>query len=475
MHFPLSLDRFLFFAAQFAFMSLRFIVCLLGGCCISAHLSAQPSAILDTTTVASGLDVPWDIEWMGNEQLMVTERGGRISRVNIATQTLTPLLQLDVAEEIHSGLMGLELHPQWPDSNVVFACYSYYDAAFAILMKVERFRYEEINDTLLAESVILDKVTGGSTTTGGRLMAHSDGSIWLSVGDIDNGILAQDSTSLNGKILRVNADGSIPADNLIAGSAVFTFGHRNIQGMVESGSGLVYATEHGPSSTDELNMIENGRNYGWPQVLGTCDSAAILTCQELNVKEPIQTWTPPLAPAGIEAYPGGAFPSWEDSSLLMVSLRDQSLTRLVLSSGGQTVSYTETYLKGELGRLRDIEVSPEGRIFVCTSNQDLNGTPNPGDDRIVELMLQPLSADKALIPGIEIVPRGPEMWTLTLAPGFSGGDVAVMNTEGRTLLHLAIPAGAGAFDFHTGPWPTGIYVVKVSGKQGYWSRKILQK
>ena len=437
------------------------------------NLGAQ-TAVIDTMLIADQLQVPWDIEWMGNDQIMVTERGGTISRIDLATQMVTPLLSLEVAEETHSGLMGLALHHQWPDSNAVFAVYSYYDASFNIFLRIERFGYDATNDTLHAEYVLLDQIPGAGSTTGARLLMSDSGHLFASVGDLDNGILAQDSSSLNGKILRILPDGSIPADNPIAGSPVFSLGHRNPQGLA-IGNGQLYASEHGPSSTDEVNIIEHGRNYGWPQVLGPCDASTAQVCMDLNAKDPIRTWSsPPIAPAGMAWYPDSGFQAW-GGSLLMTTLRQRSLIRMILNESGDQVIDTETYLTDEIGRIRDVEVTPDGRVFVCTSNRDLFGTPKPGDDIVAELVLGPVSIRSAYLDGVVLKAIESGEWEIVLPEGFPGGQCSIIDIQGRRVFTRKVGRLESSLEISLQGESSGIYVLSLQSLNTYWSEQILHE
>ena len=183
----------------------------------------------------------------------------------------------------------------------------------------------------------------------------------------------------------MNLDGGVPEDNPFQGSYVWTWGHRNAQGLVISPSGLMYSSEHGPSNDDEVNIIEKGRNYGWPNVEGFCDEPTESQfCADSNVMEPIAAWTPTLAVAGTDFYHHAAIPEWQNS-LLVTSLKASSLTALKLSADGRSVITEEIFFEDWFGRLRDICISPDGRVFLAVSNRDGRGSVHAGDDRIVEI------------------------------------------------------------------------------------------
>jgi hypothetical protein len=183
----------------------------------------------------------------------------------------------------------------------------------------------------------------------------------------------------------MNPDGSIPDDNPFSESYIWSLGHRNPQGLVFGPSGILYSSEHGPNSDDELNIIEKGGNYGWPNVMGYCDGASeIPFCETYNVVEPIMAWTPTLAVAGIDYYDHQAIQEWQHS-ILMTNLKASRLVVMNLSEDGMSVVDDEQYFSGWWGRLRAVCVAPDGRVFIATSNRDGRGSVRAGDDRIIEL------------------------------------------------------------------------------------------
>lgn len=423
----------------------------------------------DTSTVVSELRVPWNLAWMGQDQLLVTERRGIISRVEVNTGVVTRLLEMDdVAEELQSGLMGMAIHPSWPDSQVVFAMYSYYTPNFQIMMRLVRLRYEALQDTLLLDRVLLESIPGGSSSLGGRLLATPDGYLLASIGDLELGGVAQDSANLNGKVLRLNLDGSIPADNPLAGSPIYTLGHRNVQGLARSPEGRVYASEHGPSANDEVNLLEAGRNYGWPMVLGFCDPSSQSLCDSYSIRDPLLTWSPPIAPAGMAYWEGQGEPS-----LLLASLRGQQLVRLRLSEDGLGITSEESLLDGAIGRIRDVVVSPEGRIFVCTSNQDILGVPRPGDDRIVEVTMTTASLADSHLLAISANEVEDHVWNISLPETFPGGTLDLISTAGVQLATQPLPRNLAEVTVDLTPRSSGIYVLYVHSASGYWYQKVL--
>jgi glucose/arabinose dehydrogenase len=347
-----------------------------------AQLSLGETPI-DTLTVASNLDTPWEILWGPDDHIWITERYGRISRLDPLSGAIT---EVAVLEEVHEqgegGLLGLVLHPDFSNSPFVFLVYTYLDNS---RVKERLVRYTFEGNTLADPVILLEEIPGAGNHNGSRLAIDSLHYLYMTTGDAANTSTSQNLNSLNGKVLRLNLDGSIPEDNPVKGSPVWSWGHRNPQGLVFAPSGLLYSSEHGPSSDDELNIIEKGRNYGWPQVKGFCDEVTETQfCADSNVYEPMAAWTPTLAVAGADYYGHTSLPEW-DHSILVTSLKASRLVALKLSDDGRTVENETHYFQNWFGRLRDLCVSPRGDVYLAVSNRDGRGTIRPGDDRIVKI------------------------------------------------------------------------------------------
>lgn len=346
-------------------------------------VSAQ-SQQLAVRTVAADLDTPWEILWGPDDWLWVTERPGRISRIDPETGEQRILAVLtDVYEQGESGLLGMALHPNFADSPHVFVAYTWREGS-QILERIVRFTYN--GSTLGDMRILLDRIPGATIHDGCRLFILSDRTLLVTTGDANVAARAQDHQSLNGKVLRLRLDGTIPDDNPFPASPVWSLGHRNAQGLAWH-DGILYSSEHGPNSDDEVNIIERGRNYGWPNVMGYCDSPTEAEfCRAHAVVEPIAVWTPTIAPCGLAYYVGGRIPEWENS-LLLTTLKASRLLVLKLDSTRRRVVRQQQFLGGQLGRLRCVCVSPDGQVFLGTSNRDGRGSPQPSDDRIVELVV----------------------------------------------------------------------------------------
>lgn len=172
---------------------------------------------------------------------------------------------------------------------------------------------------------------------------------------------------MNGKVLRLNLDGTVPSDNPFPNNPVWSYGHRNAQGLVAA-NGIMYSSEHGPTHEDEVNIIEKARNYGWPEVMGPCDGSSLSFCNTQRVKEPIwSSGAGTIAVCGLDYYNHSLIPEWKNS-LIMLTLKDASIRQLKLSADGKTITGTETWFDGKWGRLRDLCVSPDGKVYVGSSN-----------------------------------------------------------------------------------------------------------
>ena len=366
-------------------------LCFLGFC-LSAQDIQLENTTIEVNELATGYHVPWEILWGPDDWLWMTERDGHVVRVNPETGESIDLLNInDVAEVQESGLLGMALHPDWTNHPEVFVVYTYYTPEFNLIERLSRFDYDEAGQNLTNEAILLDGIPANSTHSGSRIIITPDLKIIMSTGDKQDQPASQDENAITGKFLRMNIDGSPASDNpyLVGNPYVMSIGHRNAQGLHLNPNGLLYSSEHGPSNDDEFNVIFPGSNYGWPTVQGFCNLPMEATfCAANNVIEPLESWTPTLAVAGIDYYKHPAIPEWSNS-YLMANLKASEVRVLKLSDDGSSLineSADDIYLDNQLGRLRDIAVAPDGRIFVSTSNNDAYGSPATwGDDKIFEL------------------------------------------------------------------------------------------
>jgi glucose/arabinose dehydrogenase len=336
------------------------------------------------TTLATGLTTPWDMEWGPDSMIWVSERGGHISRIDPASGRRTAAGNLVVRESGEGGLMGIAFHPDFAHEPYLYAMHTYPGDGGATMNRLVRMRWD--GTALGAPTVLLDRIPGGGIHNGSRLAFGPDKMLYITTGDAGSSGNAQDRASLGGKILRLTPDGRAAPDNPF-GDVVWSYGHRNPQGLVfHPTTGVLYETEHGPNDNDEVNIIRRGGNYGWPNVHGRCDDdigAERAFCANQSVVEPLMTWTPTIAPTGADFYLSTRISGWT-GSLLFTALSG-SLYRATLSADGRQIASIEKLLTGRFGRLRDVLVAPNGDVYVATSNRDGRGSPSSQDDRILRL------------------------------------------------------------------------------------------
>lgn len=376
---------------------------LIAGVALTGYVSgvdksgpSEDSITLGSKTIVSGLDVGWELVWGPDNWIWFTEQGGTVSKVNPETGKKKVLLRIPEVYRYRSlGLLGMAVCPD-PKQPYIFLDYTYKNGG-SILSKLVRYTYT--TDTLINPVVLLNDIPGATGHNGSRIVIAPDGKLMMSTGDATKGTNAQNPSSVNGKILRINMDGSIPADNPFPGSPVWSMGHRNAQGLAYSRSGVLFSTEHGDAVEDELNIIKKGKNYGWPFVEGFCDTQKEKDfCKTTDVTVPLKSWTPVIAPAGIAYYDAPAIPEWR-KSILLVTLKTQSLRVLKLNENEDKVISEQVHLDHEFGRLRGICVSPPGDVYVSTSNRDWNpgeGYPKTGDDKIIKVFKTRSDAARAL-------------------------------------------------------------------------------
>jgi glucose/arabinose dehydrogenase len=348
-----------------------------------SHLDLKQAGTV-SKTVAQNLNVPWEIVWGPDNKIWIAEQKGVISRVDPINGKKEVLLKLnDVWQLRTSGLLGMALHSDMKINPFVFLDYTVEKDK----KKYSRLvRYTWDKDTLLHAKILME-IPAALGHNGSRIVVNK-GLVYWATGDAMSLVDSQDPKTPNGKILRMNIDGSVPADNPMKGNPVWAWGFRNIQGMVFSKSGQLYTSEHGDTNDDEVNLINKNRNYGWPTVQGFAESVAETSFKDLNsTVDPLKSWTPTIGPAGIDYYSSEKIPGLKNS-LLLVSLKGQSLRALKLDNEGKKILAEDIYFENKFGRIRDLCVSPAGDIYLATSNRDWNPVarfPLPEDDRIIKI------------------------------------------------------------------------------------------
>jgi glucose/arabinose dehydrogenase len=340
-------------------------------------LTASDGTRFSLETVVTGLEVPWSLAFAPDGRLFVTERPGRVRVVQNGALLANPALILDdVAASGEAGVLGLALHPQFTLNHLVYLVYT---ARRGSAMVNRLVRYREVNNTLGERAVLLDDITGATIHDGSRVRFGPDGKLYVTMGDAATADLAQQVSSPNGKILRLNDDGTTPSDNPF-GSPVYSYGHRNPQGIDwHPLTGDLWETEHGATANDEVNRIDPGKNYGWPVI----EAAATRP----DMETPAIFFSPTsVAPSGASFYRGTAIPGFRNN-FFFATLAGQHLHRVRFDpSDPRRVLGHERLLEGRFGRLRDVVSGPDGALYFSTCNRDGRGTPAAGDDRIVRIV-----------------------------------------------------------------------------------------
>lgn len=322
------------------------------------------------STVAQNLEVPWSLALLPDNRIIFTEREGRVKIVDPSSSE-EPILIVEIDEVVQTGeggLLGLVLHPDFTINRYVYLYYTYSSEGSRLNNKVVRFKFE--NDQLKEETVILDNIPGSSNHNGGRIKFGPDNYLYITTGDSENPSLAQDRNSLAGKILRITDEGNPVSGNPFDNS-VYSYGHRNPQGLAWDSQERLWATEHGPQGRDEINLIEAGQNYGWPVITGDEKSVGMVT--------------PVINSGGTTWAPSGLL--YLNGSLFWAGLRGRALYQVQLD---QLPTQPTVNLSNEIGRIRDVTVGPSTQLYLSTSNRDGRGVPSINDDRIVQVNLDKL-------------------------------------------------------------------------------------
>lgn len=343
--------------------------------------------------VADHLDTPWELAFAPDGRLFFTQRPGVVSVIENGNNKVW--LELDsVALEVgESGLLGITLHPDFSQNGYVYMGYTYAEskAPLKLVNKLVRYREDQATKTPVFDKVLLDNIPGNYVHNIGPLEFGPDGKLYLTIGEIFLPELAQDMSSLNGKILRMNDDGTIPDDNPFPDSYIYSLGHRNPQGLAfNPETGALWSTEHGPSEeqgccNDEINLIKAGANYGWPLIRGSQTQSGLET--PIQHSGDTATWAPT----------GGIFVTQGDwaGSFVFTGLRGQALYRAVFDSSDPTkIQSVERYLHKKYGRLRNVVERSDGKLLVAVSNQDGRGDPTSDDDRIIALSQEEIVRSK---------------------------------------------------------------------------------
>ena len=373
-------------------------LCILFLLTISQISFAQKNlADLIVRPVITDIQVPWEMRWGPDGWIWTTGIEGRIIRVNSTTGESSVLYeQTGITRSAESGMHGFDIVTNDIGETDVYVSYTYTESS-KIYLRVIKLKYNQINATLTNPITIIERIGAGTTHSGCRVKYMPDNTLMITAGD---GRIqpqpSQNIASWSGKTLRVNLDGTFPQDNPFPNSPVWSWGHRNHQGLCIGKNGIIYSSEHGETTEDEVNILTKAANYGWPAVEGYCNLPKEQQfCADSNVYEPIAGFSPTLGLAGMEYFDNNKFPDWRNS-LLLLSLKGNSLHVLHLNENGDSV-VKRTNINMGLGRLRSVCVSPQGRVFIGRSQGDHYGTKSTQQNGIYELASKISNTDDEIL------------------------------------------------------------------------------
>jgi aldose sugar dehydrogenase len=338
--------------------------------------TAQDGTRFGVQVVLTNLQIPWAMAFAPDGRLFFTERPGRVRIYASGALLPDPALTLtDVFTTGESGVLGLALHPDFATNHLVYLTYTASGPNGAVGRVM---RYREVNNQLAEGVTLLDNVRANNIHNGSRVKFGPDRRLYVTFGDAANPSVAQDVAALNGKILRLNDDGT-SADGNRFSSPVFSYGHRNPQGLAwHPQTGDLWEDEHGNIGNDEINVIDSGNNYGWPVIEGSATMPGMVA--------PLFFFTPAVAPSGSSFYAGTAIPAFRNQ-LFVATLAGKALLRVTIDgAGSRHVAGVEWLLENQYGRLRDVVQGADGFLYVSTSNRDGRNTPVAEDDRILRIV-----------------------------------------------------------------------------------------
>lgn len=327
------------------------------------------------------LEVPWSIVFTSENRVLVNERPGRLRLIENGKLVTEPLKTFnEVSSRSEEGLMGLALDPDYNNNKYIYLSYAYKKGDD---LTVKVVRYKDNGNSIIEDKLIIDNLPAAQFHAGCRLKFGPDKKLYITTGDAGDRKFAQDLNKMNGKILRLNNDGSIPADNPFANSPVWSYGHRNPQGIDwVPGTDIMWETEHGPSGFDgpgggdEVNVIVKGKNYGWPEVSHNESRERMVS--------PLLVFTPAEAPASGLVYRSGNIAEFKDC-FLFGCLKGEGIMVVKINPNDRTKALSFYKIATEFGRIRDITEGPDGNIYFSSSNKDGRGSPKDGDDKIYRI------------------------------------------------------------------------------------------
>ncbi|WP_353565610.1 PQQ-dependent sugar dehydrogenase [Haloferula sargassicola] len=335
-------------------------------------------------TIATNLRVPWELRFLPDGRQIFTERIGRVRLIDEGRLVEKPALTLDVAARVKMGLLGLALSPDFENDDYVFLAWNREVDRGRYELRVERYRLD--GSELVEPKTIIEGIPAWENHTGCRLEFGPDGKLWITTGDANDPPPSQQLNRLNGKILRLNPDGTIPEDNPFVGQAdvrteIWSYGHRNPQGLAfQPGTGRLFESEHGPNHGDEINRIEKGANYGWPVISHSREAE--------GMRAPLIELSPAVGPGRLLFYQGSAFPELR-GTLLLACLRGSAVERIILDGDGRPTAVDRLW-HNKWGRIRFINEAPDGSLWLSTSMFDPPEAHGAGpNDLIIRITADP--------------------------------------------------------------------------------------
>ena len=353
-------------------VSMRLLIAGIGIAFVS--LLAPAFAEMNIDVVVDGLNNPWEMVFAPNGDIYFSERDGRIWKIESFGEAKF-IKTFPKSGSYEGGTLGLALHPNFEENKKIYVYQTNLELEF---FQNKVFSFTVDGDELIDKQTVIDGIPGAPWHDGGRIAFGPDGKLYITTGDAVNPGWSQDLSSLAGKILRINPDGTIPDDNPFDSSPIFSYGHRNPQGIAWSNDGLLVSSEHGPSGEmgyghDEINVIQKGKNYGWPIVVGD-------SYDDSFVNPIIHSGQSTWAPSGMVYFDSEKIPSL-DGKFLVGALRGQHLMVVDIANDGSLIS-AEKMFEGEFGRIRTAQIGPDGVLYLLTANGD--------NDKIVRISEAPV-------------------------------------------------------------------------------------
>jgi len=462
---------------------LRSLIVCVASLLLCITTSAQETLQLENTLltereVAIGLDIPWELHWGPDDNIWVTERTGRVLLLDPETGVTKTLLELNVAGNGGSepGLLGLTLHPDFENPPLVYLVYCYSSGG----TKERLVSYTYDGDALVNEEILMDNIPGANIHNGSRLLITEDLKILMTTGDKGNsGNSQQLGDNLNGKVLRLNIDGSMPDDNPIEGTYIYSYGHRNAQGLCFGPNETIYSSEHGQNHSDEVNIIKAGQNYGWPEVEGPCNTDLEESyCNENLTREPIFAWTTYcIAPNDLVYYDHPAIPEWSNSLLVSIlggiGVEEPRISQLKLNEFGDEVLEENQYFT-TYGRLRDVCVNPNtGAIYFATNGQSY---PGDGPNKIIEYRNLDYDAEGSGIdnpnPVVELYPNpADKKINLSIGERFINSELKIFSYTGKEVHRQLLESTSSSVDLNS--FSNGYYYLFIENESGRVSRSFV--